>query len=1017
MANHDNSIITSKKLTSDNWTLIEKQLNPLERKLNELVMNLGFNTAATSEYSNTSLITIGEYFYSTIKNELIKDELLYNDDLQTNIQNNNIIDNNNNKKNRNKNSKNKNIKLNSGVAIKVKNTQEQINKKLESLKTVLSSKPENKQYSDLMINNNYIEFRIIILMKIISNFTTNNSYSFWDDDYEEESEQEKTNKKQELLMGCKKIIYLLKNIVKEDNKLYFKKVCLIDGFDVKLSEELINDFDYYIQKLSESTELKLYDIANTKPRLIYDTKYDETISSIKLKPYDSQIELMNTVSKNISNGFLILLKTLPGLGKTSMITSICAYIRKSDHNSKLKVIFCCSDMLEAVRIQTLRLAFNFNIKFGVATSSSNNGVDSYMIKNSWNCSTDDERELIVADYRSTACMLVEKKHEYLLFFDEPTVLTDRIENVNTLTYLSKILYNLPKRTILSSATLPATNELFDIIQDYTTKYTDAKVEQISSNKTLIGSFIKDFDSNPLVPHIYVNKFSELKNTIKIIKDFPLVGKFYTLPFLLNLNKYILEYGNVKDALNLDNIESFEHDNILENILYLLTLISDYDDEKNNFNEFKSLNINQVNELDIDTSKLENNYNKFDHTKLLTSNAYKYFGCCLIATDSPLNYVKKYMYPIVNKLKDKVKISSITKEYDNYKKQIQEYNSKIESLDLNFKPQKDEKGNFDTKEECIARIKVPSFSFRKELEINTLPHIKSFAKYVRTENVDKSMLKNCISHEQIDVNKYDIDDNLKFLLYMGVGIFSPNLDSLYTNKILEMLNDKELAYIIADESFCYGANYPISNVVIHDDLADKHSINTILQLIGRTARIGKSWSGKVHLETNTSKRIINFFSDPSFNSVEGENINNSYNKYKQDCINKQIKKEQEEIVRQQKLEQQRLEQQRLERIRLEKEREKERERERDRERSNNNSNISNNNRYGNTFGNGWSRGSAIQTYSNQNQSQSNRDRERPNNQTNNWSRGSRNNNSDQERPKTNTFNNKTNSWSNVRGSKK
>lgn len=999
MANHDNNIITSKKLTSENWSLLEKPLTPLERKLNELVMNLGFNTAATTEYNNTSLITIGEYFYSIIKNELKNEGLLYTDELETNIQNSSIIEDNNNKKSRNKNSKNKNIKLNSSVTIKVKNTQNQINNKLEALKTILSTKPEKKQYSDLMINNNYIEFRIIILMKIISNYTSTNSTSYWDDDYEEESELEKTNKKQELLMGCKKIIYLLKNIIKDENNLNFKKVCIIDGFEVKLSEELINDFDYYINKLSESTELKLYDIANTKPRLIYDTKYDETISSIKLKPYDSQIELINTVSKNISNGFLILLKTLPGLGKTSMITSICAYIRKSEHNSKLKVIFCCSDMLESVRIQILKLAYNFNIKFGIATSSSNNGVDNYIIKNSWNCPTDTERELIVADYRSTACILEEKKHEYLLFFDEPTVLTDRIENVNTLTYLSKILFNLPKRAILSSATLPATIELDNIIQDYIIKYPDAKIEQISSNKTLIGSFIKDFNSNPLVPHIYVNKFSELKNTIKIIKDFPLVGKFYTLPFLLNLNKYIIEYGNKQDALNLDNIESFEHDNILENILHLLTVISDYDDVKNNFIKFKSLNINQVNELDIDVDKLDNNYNNFDHSKLLTVHAYKYFGCCLIATESPLSYVRKYMYPIVDKLKEKIKISSITKEYENYKKLIQEYNTKVENLELNYKPQKDEKGNFDTKEECIARIKVPTFTFRKELEINTISHIKSFAKYVRTDNIDKSMLKNCISHERIDINKYDIDDNLKFLLYMGVGIFSPGLDSAYTNKILEMLNDKELAFIIADESFCYGANYPISNVVIHDDLANNHSINTILQLIGRTARIGKSWSGKVHLDTNTSKRIIKFFSDPSFNSVEGENINNSYIKYKQDYFFKKAEKEKEEKIR--------LE--RLEKINLEKERLKQLEKIKLEKQNNNSNNISNHNKFKNTFGNGWIRGSALKSNTNTNTNKWTQNKVISENNTNKWTRNKTSS-------ENNNYSKETNSWSNIRGTR-
>jgi hypothetical protein len=135
--------------------------------------------------------------------------------------------------------------------------------------------------------------------------------------------------------------------------------------------------------------------------------------------------------------------------------------------------------------------------------------------------------------------------------------------------------------------------------------------------------------------------------------------------------------------------------------------------------------------------------------------------------------------------------------------------------------------------------------------------------------------------------------------MGVGIFSKNLDSDYTNKVLEMLADRELAFIIADESFCYGANYSISNVIITDELADLHSINTILQLIGRTSRVGKSWSGKVYLDTNTSARIINFFSNPSLNCVEGSNINIYFERIKQKYLDeneaKQEQQEQQEHV--------------------------------------------------------------------------------------------------------------------------
>jgi hypothetical protein len=95
-------------------------------------------------------------------------------------------------------------------------------------------------------------------------------------------------------------------------------------------------------------------------------------------------------------------------------------------------------------------------------------------------------------------------------------------------------------------------------------------------------------------------------------------------------------------------------------------------------------------------------------------------------------------------------------------------------------------------------KKPEFIFPLMLEINTNSHIETFSKYVKT--YDKSMEKIPIPHDSIDITDFDIDEELKFLLHMGVGIYYKNLDPDYSNLILEMLTDRQLSYIIADEHF-------------------------------------------------------------------------------------------------------------------------------------------------------------------------------------------------------------------------
>lgn len=87
-----------------------------------------------------------------------------------------------------------------------------------------------------------------------------------------------------------------------------------------------------------------------------------------------------------------------------------------------------------------------------------------------------------------------------------------------------------------------------------------------------------------------------------------------------------------------------------------------------------------------------------------------------------------------------------------------------------------------------------------------------------------------------------------LLFCGVAIYSKNeRSSYYLNKVEELASANFLAYIICDESLCYGTNFPISNVILTDTLAQKLSMNEMFQLIGRAGRVGQSWTARAFLQ--------------------------------------------------------------------------------------------------------------------------------------------------------------------------
>jgi hypothetical protein len=108
-----------------------------------------------------------------------------------------------------------------------------------------------------------------------------------------------------------------------------------------------------------------------------------------------------------------------------------------------------------------------------------------------------------------------------------------------------------------------------------------------------------------------------------------------------------------------------------------------------------------------------------------------FLVCLIATSNPLEYCKTHLYPVVDKLKDKIDVKNIHKKYEIYLGELSKYNENVEKIKAKFTA-------VDKIDEEVNKLKIPKLDFLKSLQINTELHINSFAKYVKAYDI--SMLK-------------------------------------------------------------------------------------------------------------------------------------------------------------------------------------------------------------------------------------------------------------------------------------
>ena len=859
----NNNDIISKSFTDTKWKLSEKPLDIVERSRNQILVDLGENVK-TDDSLNTGLIVIGDYCYLSIRDKLIKPLKLR--ELK------------NNKNNNSKNAKNE--KINTKTKLILNNIQVLVNDKLTEVLNYFRENIENVDYNFLMNKFDYIEFRFIILMKFIDIFIRSRNIEAL----------------KEILITIKKI----KNILKTPN-LIFKKIAIIDKFDFSISQVVLEDLyfkEFEIENM-ENVSLNIVEIVNTNPKLIFQTNYDSTLSIIQLKPYETQINVMNVIKENLHNGFNIHYKTIQGGGKTSLILSVAKFIKHSCE--KIKIIFCCSDMLEAVRVQVAKIMFNFNVPFGIGTGYKNSkGNYLYEIKNSWICKKIQKREqiynltneqqmnyrkievddIIICDYISTLSMLKEneemkayeklnniettKSFDFMLFFDEPTYGCGTINNI--IKIMCQILYNAPNKLILSSATLPSLIEMNVFNEYFLNKYTTSFLKDIKSNKVLIGCLIRNYNGVILTPHQDCINRDELKIFMHDFIEKPLIGKFYTLIYLVNLNYFLVQYG---ENLNLDQIENFNHSSIISNIVILIERF--IQNESIPYDDFINIQCGETENFNV------------DYSKLLTKDSHKFMGGCLISVSNPLEFVREHFYPIVESIKKKLNIKEITEEYDTYLNSLNEIELRIENLNKNIDKTTQ---NYENELNEIYKSTY-SMKFNDIFEVGSVEHLNSFAPNI---SYDTSLIKSKIMKENININEFMIEDNLKFLLYMGVGIYSNDYSEKYRDKILELLNEKKLAYFISDESYIYGGNGPLSNILIDDSLGVKLNDNELSQLIGRTGRVGQSWISKIYVQENTYDKLRNYFQNMNAANIESVNISNTFINTMREEMELRIKKD-------------------------------------------------------------------------------------------------------------------------------
>lgn len=884
------------KFDLGDWNDIEKKIHGFEPVL-RCLWELGKNAQVTAQTTH-QLTVVGDSIYAEMRTKLInwKHGCL-------------VVNKGDDKTNKaGKVSKDKKEIMKKSEQIIIENTKKKFTREIDDLLNIFDGRRLETQYG--LFNTTILELKGITLM-YIAWFVLNHM-----DNYNPKKKS-KLAEVYELIIGIQKFI--------TNSRSYLGKLLSNSSKLDKISELLLSDLNDWLRALIETygfDGMKLYTIA---PRLFVYTIYDACIPSKGITPRNNQIELNKIISsifgdaKQTNNGFLISYKAMIGSGKTTSVVALCSLVRKlrelanaqqNKQMSKLQLIFCCNVI--SVKNQVAQIAYNGNIKFGVAYITK---TDTVRIVNHNSCKNDEERELIICSPNVAEKLLEmdaiqqeeqkesDRQERYMLFLDEPTIGADQYDS-DSLNKNISVMLKMPKWTILSSATLPDFDQLTELVAHHKNKYPEINMKVIYFNEIQIGCDVKTFENDIVVPHLGCKNKPQLSDAIDTIEKNPFLGRLYTHRMVRKLWQDLKDVcDNVPDiSVLFSDINNLSADKVRQLGMELLRKMLTIDDSL--IQKFCSSDILMELKNDIDQSidedealeqkeeqkrkkdiemdivfrevEEEVDLSKVNFDLLGTKQAHQFPNTNLIVSADPIEFSMKNF---ANLLKDLESAGiSGSKIVNKYQKDLEFYNKFVDSEKMRIEKatnkrsgKNEDKMMNDKNSQKMQEIQEtckPAIEFPEWAQINTKSHILKYAK-------DKTInqLRSCINLETLPIT-CNISDDMLLLLMAGVGIYSStNTNDEYQRCVLELALAGQLAYLVADDTISYGTNYPINRVFIPDEFIENHSINTVFQLLGRAGRVGQSWTAQAFIGNNVAKSLILYVSNVNHESnlIESANI--------------------------------------------------------------------------------------------------------------------------------------------------
>ena len=494
----------------------------------------------------------------------------------------------------------------------------------------------------------------------------------------------------------------------------------------------------------------------------------------------------------------------------------------------------------------------------------------------------DVQSYITAMHYMLAFNLAEK---IITYWDEPTITLDYEEHELHETIHNNWLNNQIPTVVLSCATLPSQVELAPIFDDFINKFDNGEVHRISSYDCRKSIPILNTDGCCVLPHYLYAEYAEMKQSAIYCKDNKTILRYFDLREIIMFIDYINKNEYVDERYTIDNYFEDKIQNITMNSLkeyYLEVLlhlnedrwvdIYDYATEtrKPRYNDNNSSNSNSNSNSNIQKTELPVG------VLVTTKDAYT-------LTDGPTIFLADDIDKIAKFYIKNTNISNgVYSEILNNIEYNNTITNKLNKLEKEIETQEEREGK--------TKSKGKDTGYKMSNEIKKLVNeTDKLRKMVRIVSLDSVYLPNTRPHQarwapdgEVRVNAFvsnigedmskeimllTIEDHLKFLLLLGIGVFKKIENKRYMEIIKQLADEQRLYMIIASSDYIYGTNYQFCHGFIGKDLTNMTQQKT-LQAMGRVGRNNIQQDYTIRFRDNNM--IMKLFQVPEHN-VEAINM--------------------------------------------------------------------------------------------------------------------------------------------------